>query len=379
MVERSEEKLISALVEWIEDDNKSNLGADIKLLGTDSAGMLDNIQLIVPPAEWMEEVQLSTEDDLQSSQECFSTIRLDWCSQHDMTRQLCFVKQDDCSGDPLQGDTEISVSLTRVLQCDPELTEDYVHSIIQDKFSGSALQGDPEIPITFTEVLQGDPEVSLTSIQDMRTVPILNPLEDDGCIYCLKEQVHICSEDLLSQTTRLRGGLIEIDYTPDMVNQAIESASKHGIQLVHGRANPGLGNCAIESVLYNIADRKEFTDNQKVLLHPLEARPLWVCELQTIIETNYSDLIPDNINNGNTEELWDKLKQDGAYEIELMDDLMLNAISRGCRKRLLIFNTSTQAADPSDIGTGTSGDKNIDVKSKPPLPKKAKFSRAEIQ
>ena len=129
-------------------------------------------------------------------------------------------------------------------------------------------------------------------------------------------------------------------------NQAIESASKHGIQLVHGRANPGLGNCAIESVLFNIADRKEFTDNQKVLLHPKEARPLWVCELQTIIETDYSDLIPDNINNGNTEELWDKLKQDGAYEIELMGDLMLNAISRGCRKRLLIFNTSTQAADP---------------------------------
>ncbi len=79
-VNKSEEKLISGPVEWWEDDHKSNLGADKKLLEIDSVGLLDNIQPIIPPAEWMEEVQHSTEDDLQSSQDCFSTVRLDWCS-----------------------------------------------------------------------------------------------------------------------------------------------------------------------------------------------------------------------------------------------------------------------------------------------------------
>ena len=90
-VNKSEEKLISGPLEWWEDDHKSNLGADKKLLEIDSVGLLDNIEPIIPPAEWMEEVQHSTEDDLQSSQDCFSTVRLDWCSQHDMQEMTSYI------------------------------------------------------------------------------------------------------------------------------------------------------------------------------------------------------------------------------------------------------------------------------------------------
>ena len=140
---------------------------------------------------------------------------------------------------------------------------------------------------------------------------------------------------------------MEIDYTPELVIQAIESASKHGIKLEHGRPNPGVGNCAFESVIYNITDRKEFSKHQKVMLHPSEARPVWVCELQTIIEKDYPYMIPDNLQNGNPEELWNKLKQDGVYEVELMGDLMLNAISRGCKKGFLFSIQQKQQQVPS--------------------------------
>ena len=133
---------------------------------------------------------------------------------------------------------------------------------------------------------------------------------------------------------------------PEIVARAIRSASRHNIQLMQGRRNPGLGNCSIESTIYNIEDRREFTSDQKVKLHPKEARQVWLTELQTAIESNYPDVIPTNIPNFNVNKLWDKLKEDNVYEIDLLGDLMMNAISRGSKKRILIFNTSPDAADP---------------------------------
>ena len=182
------------------------------------------------------------------------------------------------------------------------------------------------------------------------------------CDDCTKERVHECSEDFSSsdwikewllecpptvmQGVRMRGGATDASEVPEMVAQAIRSAYRHEIQLIHGRPNPARGDCVIEATTYNIGDRKEFTDDQKIDLDPKEARQLWVTELQTAIKSHYPDYIPDNIPNFNAEELWNKLKQDGVYEIDLMGDLMINGISRGSKKYLLIFNTSPQAADP---------------------------------
>ena len=46
-----------------------------------------------------------------------------------------------------------------------------------------------------------------------------------------------------------------------MIARTVESAKKHGINLRHGRSNPGTGDCAFEAVIYNINGRSEFNEN----------------------------------------------------------------------------------------------------------------------
>ena len=40
-----------------------------------------------------------------------------------------------------------------------------------------------------------------------------------------------------------------------MISRTIVSAKKHGINLKHGSSNPGTGDCAFESTIFNINDR----------------------------------------------------------------------------------------------------------------------------
>ena len=150
----------------------------------------------------------------------------------------------------------------------------------------------------------------------------------------------------IKKCVRMRGGADDVANTLEIVAKCKCSARRHDIELVHGRPNEAIGNCSIDSSVFNIADRKEFTADQKVTMHPKEARQVWVTELQTVIESDYSDIIPDNIPNFNAEECWNELKQDRVYEIPLIGDLLIHAISRGSKKVILIFNTSTQANDP---------------------------------
>ena len=51
-----------------------------------------------------------------------------------------------------------------------------------------------------------------------------------------------------------RQKLMEIERQK-MIKGAILSAKHHGIYLEHGKPNPGLGDCAIESVIFNINER----------------------------------------------------------------------------------------------------------------------------
>jgi len=90
----------------------------------------------------------------------------------------------------------------------------------------------------------------------------------------------------MKKCRRMRGGAGEISPVNPMVAQGIRSAARHGIQLVHGRPNKASGNCSIESVIYNVNDREHFTEGQKTLQDPQEARELWVTELQTAMEAH---------------------------------------------------------------------------------------------
>lgn len=98
--------------------------------------------------------------------------------------------------------------------------------------------------------------------------------------------------------TRLRGGVIEGDDVNDPVALSIKSAKRHGIQIIHGKENDAAGNCAIESVIYNIQERSEFSGSQKVAISIQEARELWVTLLETTMERDYPELIPHNIPRG---------------------------------------------------------------------------------
>ena len=69
-----------------------------------------------------------------------------------------------------------------------------------------------------------------------------------------------------------------------MIQQAIESAKKHGISLSTGVRNRVDGNCAFESVVYNINYRPCFSE--KLHLHPYEYRTLWITHLQNEAKRN---------------------------------------------------------------------------------------------
>ena len=44
-----------------------------------------------------------------------------------------------------------------------------------------------------------------------------------------------------------------------MVQRAIASGARHGIEFVPGRANPALGDCAFEASIFNVNDRSCFS------------------------------------------------------------------------------------------------------------------------
>ena len=46
-----------------------------------------------------------------------------------------------------------------------------------------------------------------------------------------------------------------------MIDRDIPSAKKHGIDLSPGRLNQATGNCAFESAIFNVNDRKCFKEN----------------------------------------------------------------------------------------------------------------------
>ena len=119
-----------------------------------------------------------------------------------------------------------------------------------------------------------------------------------------------------------------------MVKRAIASARKHGINLKHGRPNPGMGDCAFEAVIQNNNDRSCFLE--KYDMSVTWYRQIWATDMANRARnTDYNIFTEEQWNTG-----WAEMMVPGIYERGLFGDLMLAAIACGIKKFLLIFNTN---------------------------------------
>jgi hypothetical protein len=80
-----------------------------------------------------------------------------------------------------------------------------------------------------------------------------------------------------SRPYRMRGG--GGGSTSNLVTKAIESASKHGIDLKEGKLNKADGNCAFDSIINNINHRECFQEN--LSLSSKAYRQKWVTEFES--------------------------------------------------------------------------------------------------
>ena len=146
-----------------------------------------------------------------------------------------------------------------------------------------------------------------------------------------------------------------------MIRRAVASAKRHGISVGQGTHNLADGNCAIESVLYNIKDRPCFTDSL-----PFSAdyyRRLWVTDFNN---RTVNDPTWNIYSKQEWEEGWEEMMQSGVYERDLFGDLMMFSIACGVKKVLLIFNTNLDSphdpiyvCDPRKFGV--QADTNVPV------------------
>ena len=118
-----------------------------------------------------------------------------------------------------------------------------------------------------------------------------------------------------------------------MLKGAISSAKHHGISLEHGKPNPGLGDCAIESVIFNINERPCY--EQKYPMSINYYRRIFVTDMANrTIKSPWNTFSHQEWLNG-----WKEMLEPGIYERGIFGDLMLPGIACGVRKFILIFNT----------------------------------------
>ena len=117
-----------------------------------------------------------------------------------------------------------------------------------------------------------------------------------------------------------------------MISRAISSGQKHGIKLKHGTSNPGLGDCAFESIIQNINDRSCF--REKLPLPINYYRRMWATDMG-----NRTASTAWNIYSSQQDWLdeWKQMTVPGTYERGIFGDLMLPGIAY-----ILIINTNLQ-------------------------------------
>ena len=65
--------------------------------------------------------------------------------------------------------------------------------------------------------------------------------------------------------------------TDIMVQRAIASASRHGIQLKHGTPNPGTGDCSFEAVIQNNNNRTCYREKYEMSINWY--RSIWATDM----------------------------------------------------------------------------------------------------
>ena len=110
------------------------------------------------------------------------------------------------------------------------------------------------------------------------------------------------------------------------MNYLQASAKRHGINLRHGTANPGTGDCAFESVIHNINDRPCFREKLNMTIDYY--RRIFVTDMAN--RTVNSDL--NFLTSQQWYEGWNEMLVPGAYERLIFGDLMLPGIACGVKK-----------------------------------------------
>ena len=131
-----------------------------------------------------------------------------------------------------------------------------------------------------------------------------------------RQQVHS------SWPYRLRGG--GGSSTSNLVTKAIDSASKHGINLKEGKLNKADGNCAFDSIINNINHRECF--QEKLSLSSNEYRQIWVTDFES--ESSKYPSLGAGFTKEEKKENWNRLKHSGVYEVEFFGDFVMHAIAR---------------------------------------------------
>ena len=119
-----------------------------------------------------------------------------------------------------------------------------------------------------------------------------------------------------------------------MIQGAIASASKHGIKLKHGTANPGTGDCAFEAVIQNNNDRTCYREKYERTVNWY--RQIWATDMKNRARDSPYNIFTDQ----QWQDGWADMMIPGIYERGLFGDLMLAGIACGIKKILLIFNTN---------------------------------------
>ena len=119
-----------------------------------------------------------------------------------------------------------------------------------------------------------------------------------------------------------------------MVKTAVVNAKHHGINLTHGKPNPGRGDCAFEATIYNINERPCYA----------EKFPMSIDYYRRIFVTDMANRTVDTAWNTYSRkewlEGWKAMLEPEIYERGIFGDLILPGIACGVRKYLLIFNTN---------------------------------------
>ena len=117
-----------------------------------------------------------------------------------------------------------------------------------------------------------------------------------------------------------------------MVQRAVSSAKKHGLDMKQGTPNAADGDCAFQSAIFNVNDRDCFA--QKLPMSVDCYRKIWMIDMKnrTVNDKTWNIYTKQDWESG-----WMELLEPKTYERGLFGDLMVFGIACGMKKIILIM------------------------------------------